>query len=525
MLISSGRHSLYLQPTPVDMSKKSLLLSGFILLKFLLQFFLIGTEYELHRDEYLHIDQGHHLAWGYLSIPPFTSWTSYLILLLGNSVFWVKFFPALYGALTMYVVYKAIMELNGKPFALILGCTCVLFSSLLRLNILYQPNSFDVLCWTTLYFILLKYYKTENRNWLYAGAAVFAFGFLNKYNIAFQLAGLAPALLMSQQRTIFTRSAFYFAVCLGFVLVLPNLFWQYNNGFPVIHHMQELARTHLVHVKRGDFLVSQMMFFLGSTVVLVSALVGLLIFEPFRKYRFLFWSFFFTLSIFMYLKAKSYYAIGIYPIYLSFGAVYLEQFIERSRKRFLQPVLVAIPVLLFLVSFDIVHPIHSPAYITEHTEEYKRLGMLRWEDGKDHLLPQDFADMLGWKELAAKVDSLYARLPDKSKTLVLCDNYGQAGAINYYSRQHIKAVTFHADYVNWFDLTIPYQNLIRVKNNGNGQTELEETSPIFHRSFLADSVTHPYAREYGATIFCFSGAKTDIRARLQHEIEEVKNSD
>ncbi|KKX47100.1 hypothetical protein L950_0228290 [Sphingobacterium sp. IITKGP-BTPF85] len=28
--------------------------------------------------------------------------------------------------------------------------------------------------------------------------------------------------------------------------------------------------------------------------------------------------------------------------------------------------------------------------------------MLTWEDGKEHQLPQDFADMLGWKELAKK---------------------------------------------------------------------------------------------------------------------------
>src|SRR4249920_1469408 len=65
-----------------------------------------------------------------------------------HTLFWVKFFPATYGALTIYIVWKAIEELNGNLFALILGSTCVLFSALLRLNTLYQPNSFDVLSWT-----------------------------------------------------------------------------------------------------------------------------------------------------------------------------------------------------------------------------------------------------------------------------------------------------------------------------------------------------------------------------------------
>lgn len=160
-------------------SKKTTILIGFISLKFALQYLLISPEYDLHRDEYLHLDQAHHLAWGFQSLPPFTSWVSYLIYLLGNSVFWVKFFPALFGALTIIVVWKAIEELSGNLFALILGANCVLFSALLRINTLYQPNSFDVLSWTLVYFLFIKYIKSENTKWLLIGAVAFAIGFLN----------------------------------------------------------------------------------------------------------------------------------------------------------------------------------------------------------------------------------------------------------------------------------------------------------------------------------------------------------
>lgn len=55
------------------MSKKTIILLGFIILKFVLQYALISPEYDLQRDEYLHLDQAHHLAWGYLSVPPVTS--------------------------------------------------------------------------------------------------------------------------------------------------------------------------------------------------------------------------------------------------------------------------------------------------------------------------------------------------------------------------------------------------------------------------------------------------------------------
>ena len=186
------------------MKKKSILLAGFIIAKFVLQYILVSSEYELQRDEFLHLDQANHLAWGYVSVPPVTSWISSVILFLGNSLFWIRFFPALFGALTLVVVWKAIEALKGNVFALVLGATCVLFSVLLRLNILYQPNSLDVLCWTTLCFILIKYADTENPEWFYIGAIVLAVGFLNKYNIVFLLIGFLPALLMVR-RTIFLK--------------------------------------------------------------------------------------------------------------------------------------------------------------------------------------------------------------------------------------------------------------------------------------------------------------------------------
>ncbi|WP_420155663.1 glycosyltransferase family 39 protein, partial [Siphonobacter sp.] len=502
---------------------KTFILFGFILLKFLLQYILISPEYDLQRDEYLHLDQANHLAWGYQSVPPFTSWNSYLIQLLGNSVFWVKFFPALFGALTIFVVWKAIEELNGNNFALILGATCVLFSTLLRLNTLYQPNSFDVLSWTTFYFLLIKYFKTENTKWLYINAFVFAIGFLNKYNIIFLAIGLLPSILLTKQRKIFAKKEFYLSILLGFLIVLPNIIWQFKNNFPVIHHLKELSKYHLVNVNRLYFLKDQLLFFIGSWFVIFSGLYALIFYAPYKKYKAFIGAMIFTLLIFTYFKAKNYYAIGLYPIYISFGSVFLAEKVKQGWKRYLQPVFIAIPVLFFIPMYNIFFPNVSPEYIISHRQTYQKLGQLRWEDGKDHELPQDLADMLGWKELALKVDSIYVKLPNKDKTLILCDNYGQAGAINYYTKQNIKAVTFNADYIDWFDLTKNYENLIRIKYANEVQAELIETSPLFATSFISGSITNKYSREFGTTIFAFIGAKINVNKKIKEEIDETKS--
>ncbi len=128
------------------MRRNTFILFGFIVAKFLLQYALISPAYDLQRDEYLHLDQANHLAWGYISVPPLTSWIAYIIKLLGN-IFWVKFFPALFGALTLLIVWKTIETLKGGLFALVAGSLAVLVSVILRINILFQPNSSDIFFW------------------------------------------------------------------------------------------------------------------------------------------------------------------------------------------------------------------------------------------------------------------------------------------------------------------------------------------------------------------------------------------
>src|SRR5690349_19649659 len=122
------------------LKRDTLVLIFLFLLKMTMHLWLIDAAYDLHRDEFLHLDQGKHLAWGFESVPPFTSWISWIILQLGNGVFWIKFFPALFGALTMVIVWKAVEALNGDLFAKVLAAVAVMLSAILRLNILYQPN-------------------------------------------------------------------------------------------------------------------------------------------------------------------------------------------------------------------------------------------------------------------------------------------------------------------------------------------------------------------------------------------------
>lgn len=510
-------------PTVVDNKPNyNILLLLLIALKFLLQLIMHNSGYDLHRDEYLHLDIANHPAWGYQSVPPLISWVAMVIKLLGNGVFWVRFFPALFGAATLVVVWKTVSELKGNLLAHCLAGAGVLFSALVRINFLFQPNSFDVLGWTVIYYCIIKWINRRESKWLYFAAIAFGLSFLNKYNIAFLAVGLFPAILLTRERRLFLHKHFYGAAAVALFIMSPNIWWQYQNGFPVVHHMKELERTQLVNVSRAGFFKEQLIYFMGALPLLVGGVVALFTAKRFLKYRLFGYSFVFTLAAFVYFKAKGYYAIGLYPVFIAFGAVYIGRCLVKRYKGF-TILLFALPVAFYALLFPIAFRVPDPGFFIRNHDRYSNSGLLRWEDGKEHALPQDFSDMLGWKELARKTDSIMLTIPRHEQTLILCDNYGQAGAVNYYTGlKGLRAVSFNADYINWFDLREPVVNVLRVKEARGSEKELEETGPYFEKGLKAAVVETPNAREFGTSVFLFLKARIDVNAVLRNEIQASK---
>ncbi|MCX2745570.1 glycosyltransferase family 39 protein [Mangrovivirga sp. M17] len=501
--------------------KKKLSLLFFIILKFIIQYFAIHPVYELHRDEFLHLDQGLHLDWGYLSLPPVTSWISAIIFLLGNGEFWVKFFPALFGALTLYVTWKIIESLGGNLFACVLGALAIIFSVFARINTLFQPNSLDFLLWTTSYYFIIKYILSKENKWLYFLALSLGFGFLNKYNIVFLLLGLIPAFIITPQRKIFTNKHLYFAITLALLIISPNLIWQYTHSFPVLYHLDQLSRIQLVNVSTGDFIMTQFLFFFSALFIIIAGLTALIIFPLFSKLRVILWSFIFTMGLFIFFNAKSYYSIGLYPVLIAVGSVYLEKITLTKWKFYLRPAMVIVVVVLALPVLNYALPIYSPEAIIKNSEKYKELGLLRWEDGENHHIPQDFADMLGWKEMANKTQVAYNEINDPEHTLILCDNYGQAGAINYYAKDtRSQAVTFHADYVYWFPLENEIRHVILVKTEGDEDPERKREREFFDEVYLSGELKNEMAREYETKIWVLKNASVDVNEILKEEIKE-----
>ena len=129
-----------------------------------------------------------------------------------------------------------------------------------------------------------------------------------------------------------------------------------------------------------------------------------------------------------------------------------------------------------------------------------------WEDGKNHPLPQDFADMLGWKELTQKTERFYHSLPDsvQKNTIVFGRHYGHAGAIKFYTKNKQLAANTYTDvgsFLLWIPCEMQLQNILFLSRRMT-----DEDDEVFHhfkKVTLIDSVTQPYSRQWGDKLIYF----------------------
>ncbi len=482
------------------MGMKRLLPLTFALLKFVSGYLLISPAYDLHRDEYLYLNQSQHLAWGYLEVPPLSSVQGWLTLALGGNLGWVKFWPFLWGAATIYVVVRLAGRLGGGWFAQCLAGACYLGTAFARLNILFQPNSFEVFSFAVSLYWLVRFLQESKPHYLYLLGVGLGLGLLNKYTTLFFIAALGGALLLTSSRRLLANRHFWGAAGLALLIWLPNVLWQLRHGIPFLHHMALLKESQLVHVEAADFWKAQLLMCLPAVWVWVPGVLALLFSQQFRAYRAVGWVSVLGVTLLAVLHGKDYYALGYYPVLFAFGAVWWETRLGAFRwNKVLQPALIAIPPAFLLLALPLLFPVRGPAAMAALRPKYASLGVYRWEDGHEHTLPQDYADMLGWRELADKTWAAYQSLPDSIRPFVLihCANYGQASAINYYNRSRPMppAHSLNGSFLYWYPSLDQCKAILIIDDELH-----DELAPHFARYLRFAKVTDRYARERGTYV-------------------------
>lgn len=472
----------------------------------------VHPAYGFHRDEFLYLALGQHIDWGYWSNPPLIGWISGCLQLFFGELLWVfRLFSGLLGAGTLLLVGRVAQLSGGGHYGQFLsGFIFLLVPAFMRTFMLFMPVPVEIFLWTLMAVLLLEYIHSGQEHFLLMLGAVTGFAILNKYSTVFFLAGLLIALAISQHRTVFLKRRFYLAAAIMLVMVLPNFLWQWSYDFPVISHMEGLVENQLVNVQLSDFLMSQFWMTFTGSLLWIPGLAVLLFHKKYRSFRYIAYTYLAVLLLFILLRGKSYYTLGLYPPLLGLGAVWLEQVLKPKVFRWM------VPIVAFLLSwplFPIGLPFFMPAeQVAFHDKLRDEWGLdfgRRWEDGREYPLPQDFADMIGWRELADLTAQALEKAKAPDQCLVFGENYGQAGAVNHYGKilGLPAAVSFSDSYRLWVSPEIDFNTLIYI-NDELG----EDVAAAFEHIEKIGSISVPYAREARTTVYLCEQPRIDVRA-------------
>ena len=474
--------------------------------------------YELHRDAYLYYAQSEHLDWGFVAVPPFVAFIGKIATsIFGNTVFALRFFPALIGTINILIIGHFVRQLGGGKWAILLAAGAYLLSpAYLHTNALFQPVAFNHFFWLLSGYFFFQLIKSQDpKNWIWI-AVVFGLGFLNKYSIVFLYASFGIALVLTSHRKLIWNRNFLIAILLGLLLISPNLHWQYQNNWPVLQHMDELRNTQLIHVKPLNFLFDQILMNAHAFLLWLGALLVLLFYKKERRWLIFGLTAVLVLVLLLAGSGKSYYTLGIYPILFVFGSYFVQKYLA-GYVNWLTPVLVLFMGfgLYISLSFD---GIPFLTFEQAHQED-----AFRWEDGKQYDIPQDMSDMTGWKEIAESVVEIYKENPGEAD--IFCYHYGQAGAVMFYGKKDRlpQPISTNASFAFWSPDSLVRSKVIFIHGGlGNPEPPDSLLNVLFERSQLKKLIQNPYFRENGTRIYLCESPTEEGKARYAAIMGEAK---
>jgi hypothetical protein len=500
----------------------------FVALKIVLNLFAI-SHFGFHRDELLHLVLGDHLDWGYKEVPPFIAVLAKITLsVFGHSVFAARIFSTIASAFIIWLTGQITAEIGGRRFAITLACLALILAPAFAASgYLFQPVVFDQLWWVVTVWLFVRYLNTATVKYLYWLGVAVGFGMLTKYTMAFFTVSLIIGILISRERKLLFNKHVLFSALIAILIFLPNIIWQFAHHLPVIHHMKELRETQLDYVKPLDFVMQQVLVNGPSIVIWFTGFISLLFSFRLRRFRFLAIAYILIFLFLLQMNGKNYYLFGAYPMLFAAGGFAFEQLLKRNAYAlrtaviilFVAPNLLLLPLVLPILSLN--------STVANFRFAQKNMPFLNfittWEDHKQHPLTQDYADMLGWDEMAQKVANTYHNLtPEQQKnTQIYADNYGEAGAIHHYRHKYNlpEVVSLSSSFQLWAADDLNAHYIIYVDDDDNVERRL---SPIVESYRKTGEVLNPLAREKGTRIYLLVNPSPKLNEVYRKELAKKR---
>jgi 4-amino-4-deoxy-L-arabinose transferase-like glycosyltransferase len=409
--------------------------------------------YGYHRDELYFIICGQRPDWGYVDQPPLVPLLASLMhALFPDSLTMFRLIPALAHAGTVALTAETARKLGGGTWAqLLAGMAAFLCALLLAFGTIFYTDSLQPIAWLFCAYALIGIVRDGDERWWLPMGLVIGLALMAKYTIALWVVALLIGLLLTPARGRLARPGPYVAAAVATLIVLPNLLWQWAHGWPFLEFAAAVAGGKNAASAPWTFVLIQLRDLNPVTApIWLAGVAAFAFWRRFADLRAIAIAYSLLLVVMIALHAKSYYPSGAYPVLFAGGAVALEAWLASRRLRaalLVGVVLFSLPILPFVV----------PLFPIERFAAYQGfLGIA--PEGTDKKLafgrvPQLYAEMFGWRELAALVGRAYQSLPPKERAdaVFFASNYGEAAAVDFFAKPWglPRSISAHNNYDLW----------------------------------------------------------------------------
>ncbi len=416
------------------------------------------ANYGIFRDEFYYLACTNRPSAGYVDQPPLSI---YLLavskFMFGNSLFAIRLLPAFAAAVTVNLTGLLTARIGGGTFAVLTACVTLALSPIfLAISTFFSMNIFDHFFWVLSAYLVVKIIQeNKSSNWILLGVTL-GLGMLNKIGMIWFGAGFAAGLLISPYRTHLKTKWPYVAALIAFLIFSPYIIWNITHDFAHLEFIRNATRYKYNTVTPLDFIGGQLLL-PGPAAILIwlPGLIYLLIGKSVKNFRILALIFLTTFIILIInWHSKPEYLAPAYPLILVGGGLFFEMIFKGKSFGWVKYAVISFIVLTGIAVVPLALPL-LPVETFISYSQFIGVGQQNSENKEMGKLPQFYADMFGWEELAKDVSDVYTALPDSEKagTVVFADNYGEAGALEYYASRYKlpDVICPHNSYWFWSD--------------------------------------------------------------------------
>ncbi|MBM9545839.1 glycosyltransferase family 39 protein [Leptospira sp. 201903074] len=456
--------------------------------------------YGIFVDEYYYLACSKRLALGYVDQPPFSIFLLRFLGIDGSSIFFLRLVPSLLAGLSVFLVGNLTSHFIENKWSIVLASIATMTVPVLQVIFgFYSMNSIEV------FFVLLivqlsLFLKEKPIHWLCVGVVI-GLGVMNKHTyIVYVFAIMAPYVWF-QWKSIYRNLFFYIGVILAILLVLPNLYWQYQNGFPSLEFYKNAYLMKNIDLSLFQIIFDQILSMNPATLPLWT--LGVYFYLRNQEYRYLGIAYLFLLFLFLYSKSSRPDRIAsFYPVLFAGGSAFLLSDIWKK-------IILGFTLFVGLILAPIGMPILPLPLLSTYVNV---LGVVpKIEAGNRTLLPQWFADRLDWEKFYQQVQiSINGIDPSILKeTAVVANFYGQAGSLEYYHIQ-IPVVSGHNNYFLWLgDLKENPKHLVVT-----GEETVKILGSYFEEKELIGKYSRRYTMETDIPIYLLKKSKVNLKETL-----------